>query len=81
MTPNRRQVATAERIIKTQGLAFALACAVVGKSPTGEADLVEARKMLAAAIVQALAEEFARGYKNGADEERPHGMTWEEATS
>lgn len=79
MTPNRRHIATAERIIKTQGFTFALACSVVAKSPTGDADLATARKMLADAIAQALAEEFGHGETAGAQELQ--GMSWKEATS
>lgn len=54
--PIPRHDETAERIIKTHGLNFALAC--VGKD--GNA-LSEARRYLKTAICQALAEEFTKG--------------------
>lgn len=55
MFPKPSHYATAEKIITTQGLAFALAVSV-GK----EGDLRTAREMLKGAIAHALAAEFER---------------------
>lgn len=54
----KRHEETAERIITTEGLAFALASNLA--SPDG---LREARGYLRAAIVKALEDEFARGQR------------------